>query len=73
MTLPKTCQHTASLQRGTRPREAGMNTVGAPAYLAATAAANGLALTLGGWVVLGALWWTVCRVLGRINATWWDV
>jgi hypothetical protein len=33
----------------------------------------GFDLMLGGWVLLGALWWAVCRVLGQINAAWWDV
>ncbi|MBV9012830.1 MAG: hypothetical protein JO272_12410 [Pseudonocardiales bacterium] len=37
------------------------------------AAAIGFDLMLGGWMLLGALWWAVCRVLGRINAAWWDV
>lgn len=33
----------------------------------------GFDLMLGGWMLLGALWWAVCRVLGRINAAWWEV
>jgi hypothetical protein len=37
------------------------------------AAAIGFDLTLGGWMLLGVLWWAVCRGLGRINAAWWDV
>lgn len=32
----------------------------------------GIDLVVGGWVLLGALWWTVCRVLSRINAAWWE-
>ena len=39
----------------------------------ANAVIIGVGLVLGSWVLLGALWWTVGRVLGRINAAWWDV
>jgi hypothetical protein len=39
----------------------------------ANAAANGVALLAGGWVLLGALWWTACRVLDRINTAWWEL
>lgn len=44
-----------------------------PSSMIADAAANGVALLAGGWALLGSLWWAACRVLGRINATWWDV
>ena len=39
----------------------------------ADAVAYGIAVLAGGWVLLGGLWWSVCQVLGRINAAWWDL
>jgi hypothetical protein len=44
-----------------------------PGLRRATALIIGVELVLGGWVLLGALWWTFCAVLNRINSTWWDV
>ncbi|MDQ2790402.1 MAG: hypothetical protein M3Y48_20065 [Actinomycetota bacterium] len=44
-----------------------------PGEVIANAVVTGAALVMGGWALLGALWWTICRVLGRINAAWWDV
>lgn len=44
-----------------------------PGCMIVDAAAIGFDLMLAGWVLLGALCWTVCRVLGRINEAWWDV
>lgn len=44
-----------------------------PESMVANAAVNGVATLAGGWVLLGLLWWTVCRVLSRINTAWWDV
>lgn len=43
-----------------------------PRVLLANAAVTGIALVGGSWVLLALLWWTVCHVLGRINAAWWD-
>src|SRR2546421_4704408 len=44
-----------------------------PELMLANAVANGVAVLAGGWVLLGLLWWAVCRVLDRINAAWWDL
>ncbi|MBV9143711.1 MAG: hypothetical protein JO115_22805 [Pseudonocardiales bacterium] len=44
-----------------------------PTVMIVKAGVIGFELMLGGWVLLGALWWAVCRVLGRINAAWWDM
>jgi hypothetical protein len=44
-----------------------------PAFIIANAALIGVDVVVGGWVALGALWWTVCRLLSRINAARWDV
>ncbi len=43
-----------------------------PRFMLATALVIGAELVLGGWVLLWALWWILCSVLNRINATWWD-
>lgn len=39
----------------------------------ADAVGLGILFLTGGWVLLGSLWWTACRVLDRINATRWDL
>jgi hypothetical protein len=39
----------------------------------AGAGAYGIVLLGSGWVLLGSLWWAVCRVLDRINAAWWEL
>lgn len=44
-----------------------------PGFIIANAAVLGVDVVIGGWVVLGALWWIVCRVLSRINMARWDV
>jgi hypothetical protein len=44
-----------------------------PGFVIANAAVPGVDVVVGGWVALGALWWIVCRVLSRINATRWDM
>lgn len=44
-----------------------------PSSMIADAAAYGISLLVGGWALLGLLWWSVCRVLARINAAWWDL
>jgi hypothetical protein len=44
-----------------------------PAFVIANAAVLGVDVVIGGWVVLGALWWIVCRLLSRINMARWDV
>ncbi|MGH3768052.1 MAG: Rv1733c family protein [Pseudonocardiaceae bacterium] len=44
-----------------------------PGLMVANAVAYGVAVLAGGWVLLGLLWWAVYRVLGRINAVWWDL
>jgi hypothetical protein len=44
-----------------------------PGVMIINAGVIGFDLMLGGWMLLGALGWAVCRVLGRINAAWWDV
>lgn len=44
-----------------------------PGSMIADAVALGVVLVLGGWLVLGALWWAVCRVLGRVNAAGWEL
>lgn len=44
-----------------------------PGSMIADAVASGVVLVLSGWAVLGALWWTVCRVLNRVNATSWEL
>src|SRR5262249_22583594 len=41
--------------------------------LIASAVVIGIVLVAGGWALLGLLWWIVCRVLGRINTTWWEL
>jgi hypothetical protein len=43
-----------------------------PGILLANAAMAGVVLIVGAWVLLAALWWAACRVLGRINAAWWE-
>jgi hypothetical protein len=44
-----------------------------PGHRIVNALIIGIDLMVGGWLLLGALWWTVCRVLSRINAAWWEV
>ncbi len=44
-----------------------------PGSMIADAVAYGIAVLAGGWVLLGGLWWSVCQVLGRINAARWDL
>lgn len=34
---------------------------------------TGVDLTFLGWLVLGLLWWAVCRVLNRVNAVRWEI
>lgn len=38
----------------------------------ANAVATGVAWMVGGWALLGTVWWIVCLLLGRINAANWD-
>ena len=61
------------LRRSTDRVEPAVTAGAAVVALLANAAANGVALLGGGWVLLGSLWWTACRVLDRINTAWWEL
>jgi hypothetical protein len=43
-----------------------------PVNAIAKALIVGVDLVLGGWILLGALWWTICRMLNWVNVARWD-
>lgn len=43
-----------------------------PGDVFAAALIIGIDLVVLGWLLLGGLWWVACRVLDRVNASWWE-